>query len=94
MTHRDLLDIEDKLVRKIVAEVDSFDNVYFEICNEPYWGKVSPEWQRHISDLIVNTERGLPKRHLISQNVANGSKKVTNPDPNVSIFNFHYARCW
>jgi hypothetical protein len=92
MTHRDLLDIEDKLVRKIVAEVDSFDNVYFEICNEPYWGKVSPEWQRHISDLIVNTERGLPKRHLISQNVANGSQKVINPDPNVSIFNFHYGR--
>ena len=92
VAHRDLLDAEDKLVRKIVAEVNSFDNVYFEICNEPYWGKVSPEWQRHVSDLIVNTEQSLPKRHLISQNIANGSKKVANPDPNVSIFNFHYGR--
>ncbi|MDQ2775494.1 MAG: hypothetical protein M3Y57_11355 [Acidobacteriota bacterium] len=92
MEHRDLLEIEDKLVRKIVTEVNSFDNVYFEICNESYWGKLSPEWQRHISGLIVNTEQGLPKRHLISQNVANGSKKIVNPDPNVSIFNFHYSR--
>src|SRR5205085_3229926 len=33
----------------------------------------------------------LPRRHLISLNVANGSKKVENPHPAVSLFNFHYA---
>lgn len=92
MQHGDLLQIEDDFVRKIATEVNSFDNFYFEICNEPYWGKVQPEWQRHISELIADTESHLPKRHLISENIANGSKKITDPDPNVSIFNFHYAR--
>ena len=92
MQHQDLLEIEDEFVRKIVTQVNSFDNLYFEICNEPYWGKVQPEWQRHISSVIANTEKRLPQRHLISENISNGSKKIVDPDPNVSIFNFHYAR--
>lgn len=92
MRHGDLLEIEDEMVRKIVTEVNSFDNLYFEICNEPYIGNIEPEWQRHISSVIADTEKGLPQRHLISQNIANGSKRITEPDPNVSIFNFHYAR--
>ena len=92
MEHSDLLEVEDELVRKIVTEANSFDNLYFEICNEPYWGKVSAEWQRHISGVIADTEKRLPQRHLISENVANGAKKVENLDPHVSIFNFHYAR--
>ncbi len=92
MTHPDLLAAEDALVRKIVTEVNSFDNLYFEICNEPYWGKISPEWQRHISSVIRETEMHLPQRHLISQNVANEGQTIAHPDPNVSIFNFHYAQ--
>ncbi len=92
MTHPDLLRAEDALVRKIVTEVNSFDNLYFEICNEPYWGKVTPDWQRHISTVITDTERHLPQRHLISQNIANDGKKIEHADPNVSIFNFHYAQ--
>ncbi len=87
-----LLQIEDELVQKIVTEVNSFDNLYFEICNEPYWGNVSAEWQRHVSDEIVDTEKSLPQHHLVSQNIANGSKKIVDPDPNVSILNFHYSR--
>ncbi len=90
--HPNLLRIEDELVRKIVTEVNSFDNVYFEICNEPYEGHVSFEWQEHVADIIVQTERHLPQRHLISRNVANGWEKVEHPDRNVSILNFHYAR--
>jgi hypothetical protein len=49
------------------------------------------EWQHHIADVITKTERTLPKKHLISQNIANGGKKIVNPHPAVSIFNFHYA---
>jgi hypothetical protein len=39
----------------------------------------------------VAAEKDLPNKHLISQNVANGSKKTEQPHPAVSIFNFHYA---
>ena len=48
-------------------------------------------WQHRIADVIVETEKSLPNRHLISQNVANGSKKITKPHAAISIFNFHYA---
>jgi hypothetical protein len=42
--------------------------------------------------VITETEAGLPNKHLISLNIANGKAKVNNPNPAVSIFNFHYAR--
>ena len=83
--------VQDDLVRKIVSELRDFDNIYYEICNEPYFGGVTAEWQRHISRTIADAEAAFPYRHLISQNIANGSKKVEDPDPLVSIFNFHYA---
>ena len=86
-----LLGVQEALVRKIVSETNSFDNLYFEICNEPYFGGVTQEWQKHITDVITETEKNLGRRHLISVNVANGSAAVTDPHPDWSIFNFHYC---
>jgi len=80
------------MVRKIVAELERFDNLYYEICNEPYFGGVTLDWQRHIASVITGAEQSLPVRHLISQNIANGSAKIVDADPQVSIFNFHYSR--
>src|SRR5437867_1330987 len=57
-----LLAVQETMVRKIVTELNGFDNVYYEICNEPYFGGVTMEWQHHIADVIVETERGLPGR--------------------------------
>src|SRR4030095_7012222 len=90
------------MTRKIVAELNGFDNVYYEICNEPYFGGVTMEWQHHIADVIVAAERALDRRstkstgqaegfHPIAQNIANNKAKVTNPHSAISIFNFHYA---
>jgi hypothetical protein len=89
--HGGLLAIQEALVRKIVVELNQFDNLYYEICNEPYFGGVALDWQRHIAEVIVEAERTLPNKHLISQNIANGSAAVFNTHPAVSIFNFHYA---
>lgn len=86
-----LLDIQKKLVQKLVEELNPFSNVIFEICNEPYFGGVTMDWQHAIADVIVETEKSLPNKHLISQNIANGSAVITNPHPAVSVFNFHYA---
>ena len=86
-----LLAVQEAMVRKIVAELDGFENVYYEICNEPYFGGVTMAWQHHIADVIIESERSLPHHHLISQNIANNKAKVENPHPAVSIFNFHYA---
>ncbi len=86
-----LLPVQEELVRKLVAELNSYDNVIFEICNEPYFGGVTLDWQNHIAALIVETEKDLPKKHLISQNIANNKASIENPNPAISVFNFHYA---
>lgn len=86
-----LLTIQETLTRKLVTELNPMDNVMFEIMNEPYVGKVPMAWQHRIADVIAETERGLPKKHLITQNIANKSATIDAPHPGVSVFNFHYA---
>src|SRR5579884_905905 len=70
-----LLAIQDAFVRKAVTELKDAPNVYFEICNEPYFGGVTLDWQRHLAQTIADAEKDLPARHLIAQNIANGSAK-------------------
>ena len=64
-------------VRKIVEETNRYDNIFYEICNEPggaaYTGREgnpSPtevdEWQAAIANLIRETEAKLPNQHLIA----------------------------
>lgn len=91
LRHASLTRVQEEITRKIVRELNGFDNVFFEICNEPYFGGVTQEWQRHIADVITTAEAHLPHRHLIAQNIANGSAIVQDPHPAVSILNFHYA---
>jgi hypothetical protein len=87
-----LTEVQDAMVRKIVTELRDFDNLYYEICNEPYFQGVTAAWQEHIAGVIAQTESGFAKKHLIAQNWANGSSLVERPNPLVSLFNFHYSR--
>ena len=92
LKHPDLLKHQDLFVQKIVKELNDFDNVTYEICNEPYFGGPTLEWQRHIAQLIRDTEKSLAQPHLIAQNIQNYAQAVLEPDPNVSILHFHYAK--
>ena len=74
-----LLAIQDAMVRKIVNELKDFDNVIYEICNEPYFGGVTKDWQRHIADVITSTEKDFSSKHLITQNIANNFEKIIDP---------------
>ena len=75
----------------MVEELSGFDNIFFEICNEPYFGGVTLDWQRHIASTLADAGRRAGVRHLIAQNIANGAAKVTDLHPDVSLLNFHYA---
>ena len=86
-----LNDAQLAFVRKVVSELKDVDNVYYEVCNEPYFAGVADDWQRLVAKTVAEAEAELPHRHLVARNIANGSAKVQNPDPNVSIFNFHYS---
>ncbi|MBN2497762.1 MAG: carbohydrate-binding protein [Deltaproteobacteria bacterium] len=89
-----VLAYQEAMVEKIVDELAGFDNLFFEISNEPYLAPdqdAVAEWQAHIAQRIAVRESGLGHRHLIAQNINNHSRRISDPDPNVSIFNFHYA---
>jgi hypothetical protein len=94
MRHPDILAVQEKMARKIVAELEDMDNLYYEVCNEPYFGDTAAleEWEQHMTSIIADAEKNFAHRHLISQNIANGYSKVKDPNPAVSIFNFHYAK--
>jgi hypothetical protein len=57
---------------------------------------VTPEWEHRIADVIIDAERnrasgGTSLPRLVTQNIANGRKRIEQPHPGVSVFNFHYA---
>jgi len=72
MKHPDLVVRQDDYVRKIVREINEFDNVILEICDEPAiftpLAEAAP-WVAHFVDVIKSTEGALPKQHLIGQEV-------------------------
>src|SRR5438034_3220155 len=51
-----LLKVHEAMVRKIVSELQTFDNVIYEVCNEAYFGGVTLEWQHRIADVMFDTE--------------------------------------
>lgn len=93
LKHADLLDVQEKLAIKMLTELQEFDNIYFEICNEPYFGDLEAleSWEKHMTDVLAEARKGLKYKHLISQNIANDFARVSSPHPAVSILNFHYA---
>ncbi len=89
--NKGLLAIQEKMVLKLVEELKDFPNLIYEICNEPYFGGITIEWQNQIAQVITDAEKPFRNRHLISQNIGNGFQKIQEPNPLISVFNFHYA---
>ena len=85
----ELVNRQEAMVVKIVKELNDFDNLYYEISNEPYNEVKDPlpvdQWHAHIAKLIRETEKELPKQHLIASNQA-----IFN-NPLVDIANYHYV---
>jgi len=89
-----MIAVQTELVRKLVTVLNGFDNLYYEICNEPYSHhdhSTFLEWQNYLAEVVVETEAALPHRHLIARNVQNNTLRVTDLHPAFSIVNFHYA---
>ncbi|MCF7818733.1 MAG: DUF6298 domain-containing protein [Kiritimatiellales bacterium] len=90
LSNPDLLAVQEAVVRKTIQELQPYDNVYYEIFNEPYYG-ADLDWQQYMIDVIVDEENAFPHKHMIAQNVFNETGTITDPNPAVSVFNFHYA---
>ena len=89
--HGGLLAPQERFVRRIVEELKDFDNLYYEICNEPYFAGVTLAWQHHMVDVIASAQSTHAHPKLIAQNIANHSATIKDPHPAVSIFTFHYT---
>jgi hypothetical protein len=88
-----LTDAQLAVTRKIAQELNGFDNIYYEVCNEPYERSgMHADWQNRIVAAIVETEAGLPNKHLVSINHPHGRVRIETFHPTVSIYNFHAAK--
>jgi hypothetical protein len=94
LRHREIVDVQEKMVRKIIYELQNFNNLYYEVCNEPYFGDTLAlaEWEKHMTGVVTDAEKEFSQKHLISNNIANNFKLVKEDREGVSIYNFHYAR--
>lgn len=94
LDHPEILTLQEALIRKTVTELNGYDNVFYEIINEPYSSRDGArylDWQHHLVDVLVGTEAALPNQHLIAINYENCVLRIDTPHPEVSILNFHYA---
>jgi hypothetical protein len=73
LKHADLVRREDDYVRKITQEVNEFDNVILEICDEPYLTgtpiDLAGAWIAHSIEIVRDAEKPLPKKHLLAQQI-------------------------
>ncbi|QHT71251.1 cellulase family glycosylhydrolase [Rhodocytophaga rosea] len=117
LENRNILPFQEKMVKKIVSELKEYDNVFYEIQNEPWadnsvklpavsqgdsilfeWQKsvevpteITLAWQKRMAEVITTEEASHTHKHLIAQNYTNFAFTLTETNPAVSIFNFHYA---
>jgi hypothetical protein len=96
LKHPDLLRRQGEFVSRIVQEVNSFDNVILEICDEPfsYGGDrnlVGP-WIAHLVGVVKQTETAFPQKHLLGQQIQGpiGGPVDFTAHPDVSVIVTQY----
>jgi hypothetical protein len=70
-----LVQRESDYVSKITREVNAYDNVILEICDEPSLFTQAAEagpWVGRLLEVVHNTEASLPQKHLVAQEVDGG----------------------
>src|SRR5262249_7412735 len=60
------------VARKVIREINHYDNIYYEICNEPGGGVKGfappsdvDAWQAAIAKVVREEMSSLPQRHLV-----------------------------
>ncbi len=96
LKHPDVLRRQEQFVTRIVQEVNAFDNVILEICDEPtVYGTpkaLAGPWVEHLVEVVKQAESGLPKKHLLGQQMmgAVGGPIDSSSNPDVSVIVTQY----
>ncbi len=100
LRHPELVQREADYVRKITQEVNAYDNVILEICDEapdignpPTPMAEAGQWVSHLVEVAKRTESSLPKKHLIAQQMEGptGGPFDFAAHPDVSIIVTQYV---
>ena len=97
LAHPALLRRQEEFVRRIVREVNRFDNVILEICDEPSsYGTPQAQagpWIARLLEVIKQTESTLPQKHLLGQQVQGpiGGPIDFSAHPDVSVIVTQYV---
>jgi hypothetical protein len=97
LKHADITRRESDYVRKVTEEVNGFDNVILEICDEPYLTgtpiELAGPWIGHMVEVIKDAENKLPKKHLIAQQIEGpmGGPCDYTAHPDVSVIVTQYV---
>ena len=100
LKHADLAQRESEYVAKITQEVNPYDNVILEMCDEapdigfpPTPLAEAGAWVHHLTDVVIHAEHDLPKKHLIAAQVEGpvGGPLDLSGKPNVSVIVTQYV---
>jgi hypothetical protein len=75
LKYADLVQRQSEYVTKITREVNAYDNVILEICDEPSLYTPHADagpWVGRLLEVVHNAESPLPKKHLVAQEVEGG----------------------
>ncbi len=77
----DVLARQKAYVQKITVELNAFDNVIYDLCDEPCIAGASDSavtsWLRALKDAFLETEQALPKKHILGQTVQSMSPDLS-----------------
>ena len=88
--NREVVSYQKAYIKKIVTELNSYDNLIFDICDEPSLQglpdgniTVNPDsmiipWINAMKDAFLDAEESLPEKHLLGQTVQNLSPDLSD----------------
>jgi len=88
-----LVGVQEAVVRRIVREVNRFDNIYYEIQNEPFWNDPGVKDAQEVAfhnrmlEVIRDEESRLPNQHLVAHNFP---QYVNTLSSDFNVINEHY----
>ena len=97
LKYPDVMKREAGYVRKILEEVNAYDNVILEICDEPAIFNSLEEagsWVSQLIEVAHNAESSLPKKHLLAQEVQGpvGGPIDFSGSPNLTVIVGQYVQ--
>lgn len=85
-----MLKLMETYITEIIKTVNRFDNVYFEMINEPWNTEIPLEFELHFARFIAGVEDTLSNSHLLARNPAAGWERI-DYIKEIGLYNFHYA---